>query len=396
MLRTISLLFQVAATLALLTNLPVRAADESSNPPVLARIGERMEALVRDQEISGAVTLVATPDRIVHLEANGLANIANHRPMRPDTIFWIASMTKPTTATAMMMLQEEGKLSVEDLVSKYIPEFAGLKTVDGKPARITIRHLLTHTSGLAEFQRGQARKVRILAEAIPYYIDRPVRYEPGSKWVYCQSGINTAGRIIEIVSGTSLDRFLEKRLFGPLGMKDTAFYLNDEQASRVAMTYDKKEGKLVPTEEDLLAGRNPTHRDRFPAANGGLYSTAPDYARFCQMILNHGELDGRRYLKPDSVEQMTSLQTADLETGFTPGNGWGLGWCVVRHPQGITSMLSPGSFGHGGAFGTQAWIDPVKKRAYLLMIQRSNIGNSDRSTVRQAFQEEAASALGSQ
>ncbi len=396
MLRTISSLFQVAATLALLTNLPVRAADEPSNPPVLARIGERMEALVRYQEISGTVTLVTTADRIVHLEANGLANIANHRPMRPDTIFWIASMTKPTTATAIMMLQEEGKLSVEDLVSKYIPEFAGLKTVDGKPARITIRHLLTHTSGLAEFQRGQARKVRVLAEAIPCYIDRPVRYEPGSKWVYCQSGINTAGRIIEIASGTSLDRFLEERLFGPLGMKDTGFYLNDEQASRVAMTYEKKDGKLIPTEEDLLAGRNPTHHDRFPAANGGLYSTAPDYARFCQMILNHGELDGRRYLKPETVKQMTSLQTGNLETGFTPGNGWGLGWCVVRHPQGITSMLSPGSFGHGGAFGTQAWIDPVKKRVYVLMIQRSNIGNSDRSAVRQAFQEEAASVLGSQ
>ncbi len=393
--RTIAPLLQAAATLALLANVPVRAADEPVSPPVLARIGERMEFFVRDHEISGAVTLVATPDRIVHLEANGLANIANNRPMRPDTIFWIASMTKPTTATAVMMLQEEGKLSVEDLVLKYIPEFADLKTADGKPARITIRHLLTHTSGLSEFRPGVARKVKVLADAIPLYVDRPVRYEPGSKWVYCQSGINTAGRIIEVVSGISFDRFLEERLFRPLGMKDTAFYLNDQQTSRVAMTYAKTEGKLVPTDEDLLAGHNPTHRDRFPAANGGLYSTAPDYARFCQMILNHGELDGHRYLKPESVEQMTTLQTADLETGFTPGNGWGLGWCVVRHPQGITAMLSPGSFGHGGAFGTQAWIDPVKKRIYILMIQRSNINNSDRSVIRQAFQEESASALGS-
>jgi CubicO group peptidase (beta-lactamase class C family) len=140
-------------------------------------------------------------------------------------------------------------------------------------------------------------------------------------------------------------------------------------------------------------GKTPTSRDRFPAANGGLFSTVNDYARFCRMILAGGELDGTRFLRPESVRLMTTIQTDDLKTGFTPGNGWGLGWCVVREPQGITAMLSPGTFGHGGAYGTQAWIDPHLKRVYILMVQRADFPNSDDSPVRRAFQEAAASAL---
>ena len=190
------------------------------------------------------------------------------------------------------------------------------------------------------------------------------------------------------------DQFVERRLFGPLGMKDTTFYLTEEQLPRLATSYRRTDkGELEATEISILYGKAPTSRDRFPAANGGLFSTAPDYARFCQMILNGGELDGRRYLKPESVKLMTTVQTGDLKTGFTPGNGWGLGWCVVREPQGVTAMLSPGTFGHGGAYGTQAWIDPVKKRIYILMIQRADFPNSDASDVRRAFQEAASSAL---
>ena len=213
-------------------------------------------------------------------------------------------------------------------------------------------------------------------------------------WTYCQSGINTAGRIVEVVSGVPFDRFVERRLFGPLGMKDTTFYLSEEQLPRLATSYRRTDkGQLEATKVGLLYGKAPTSRDRFPAANGGLFSTAPDYARFCRMILNAGELDGRRYLKPESIALMTTVQTGDLKTGFTGGNGWGLGWCVVREPQGVTAMLSPGTFGHGGAYGTQAWIDPVKKRIYVLMIQRADYPNSDASNVRRAFQEAASSAL---
>ncbi len=147
------------------------------------------------------------------------------------------------------------------------------------------------------------------------------------------------------------------------------------------------------TDIGFLNGKSPTSRDRFPAPNGGLFSTASDYARFCQMVLRGGELDGKRYLKPETVKLMTTIQTAGLKTGFTAGNGWGLGWCVVREPQGVTAMLSPGTFGHGGAYGTQAWIDPGTKRIYILMVQRANFPNSDASEVRREFQAAATEAL---
>ena len=136
----------------------------------------------------------------------------------------------------------------------------------------------------------------------------------------------------------------------------------------------------------FLNGFSPAFRDRYPAPNGGLFSTASDYARFCRMLLNGGALDGRQLLKPETVKRMSTIQTGDLKTGFTAGNGWGLGVCVVREPQGVTAMLSPGTFGHGGAYGTQAWIDPVKNLVYVLMIQRSNLKDSDASDVRYAFQ----------
>ncbi len=337
---------------------------------------------------------MATPDRIVHLDAIGKADIAEDKPMRPDTIFWIASMTKPITGAAVLMLQDEGKLSVDDQVEKYLPEFKDLKTADGKPARLTIRHLLTHTSGMAEVSPQQASAIKDLAGLIPLHVAKPTAFEPGTKWVYCQSGINTAARIVEVVSGLPFDQFLDQRLFIPLGMKDTTFYLSEAQLPRLAIPYRRTDqGSLEATPNFILYGKPPTSRDRFPAANGGLFSTATDYARFCQMVLSGGTLDGKRYLTPESVKLMTTIQTGELKTGFTDGNGWGLGCCVIREPQGLTAMLSPGTFGHGGAYGTQAWVDPEQKRIYILMVQRANFPNSDASEVRRAFQAAAASAL---
>jgi CubicO group peptidase (beta-lactamase class C family) len=366
---------------------PVLAADHP--------IAERMKQCVDQKEVAGTVTLVVTRDKVVAQDVVGLADIAHHTPMKPDTIFWIASMTKPITATAVMMLQEEGKLSVEDPVGKYVPELKDLKTKDGRPANLTLRHLLTHTSGMGEATGEQAKKAEKLADLIPVYASQPVKFEPGTKWEYCQSGINTLGRIVEVVSGKPFDAFLQERLFTPLGMKDTTFYLMPEQLPRLAKSYKKEGDKLEESPIAFLNGRAPESRDRYPAANGGLFSTAADYARFCQMILNEGTLQGRRYLKPETVKQMTTLQTPEsIKTGFTEGNGWGFGWCVVRKPQGVSEKLSPGSFGHGGAYGTQAWIDPKKGRAYILMTQRANFPNSDDSPVRKSFQEAAAAALG--
>jgi CubicO group peptidase (beta-lactamase class C family)/glyoxylase-like metal-dependent hydrolase (beta-lactamase superfamily II) len=362
-------------------------------PPAVSTITDRLRQYVAANEIAGAVTLVATPDRVIHLAATGNAVLNPSEAMRTDSIFWIASMSKPVLATLLLMLQDEGLLSVDDPVEKYLPEFKELKTADGKPARITIRHLLTHTSGLGEITAGQARDAKTLASVIPLYVARPVAFTPGSKWVYCQSGINTGGRIAEVVTGEPLEKLLQRRLFDPLGMKDTTFYLTEQQLPRLARSYRRTDkGELEATDISFLNGKSPTSLDRFPAPNGGLFSTASDYARLCQMVLRGGELGGKRYLKPETVKLMTMIQTAGLKTGFTEGNGWGLGWCVVREPQGITAMLSPGTFGHGGAYGTQAWIDPTTKRVYILMVQRANFPNSDASEVRRGFQE-AASAV---
>ncbi|RIK76009.1 MAG: serine hydrolase [Planctomycetota bacterium] len=380
----------LACTLALFASLIAAAETFADEPAQLAGVSEAVHKFVESKEIAGAVTLVADEKQVLHLDAVGMADVAGHKPMRADAIFWIASMTKPVTGTAVMMMQDEGKLSVDDPVEKYIPELAELRTRDGKKANITIRHLLTHTSGMAEISPEEARKATTLAELMPVYAAKPVGFEPGSKWQYCQSSINTAARVVEVVSGMSFVEFLDKRIFGPLGMKDTTFYLSDEQLSRLAKSYKKTGDTLEEADLFILGGKKPTSRDRFPAANGGLFSTAGDYARFCQMVLGGGEFGGKRYLKPGSVKLMTSIQTGDLKTGFTEGNGWGLGWCVVRKPQGPTEALSPGSHGHGGAYGTQAWIDPEKKRIYLLMVQRSNFPNADASDVRRAFQAAAA------
>jgi CubicO group peptidase (beta-lactamase class C family) len=291
-------------------------------PPAIPAISAQMGKSIAAKEIAGAVTLVATPNQVLHLDATGNAVLSPDEPMQTDAIFWIASMSKPILAALMLMLQDDGLLSVDDPVEKHLPEFKGLKTKEGKAANITIRHLLTHTSGLAEITPDQASMCKTLAAVIPLYVAKPVAFTPGSKWVYCQSGINTAGRIAEVVTGEPLEKLLQKRLFGPLGMKDTTFYLTEKQLPRLAKSYQRTDkGELKVTDIRFLNGKSPTSTDRFPAPNGGLFSTASDYARFCQMVLRGGELAGKHYLKPETVKLMTTIQTGDLKTGFTPGNG---------------------------------------------------------------------------
>jgi CubicO group peptidase (beta-lactamase class C family) len=369
--------------------------------PTLPGIGAAMQEMVAKDEVAGAVTAVVTKDRILHLEATGSADLATKRPMTPDTLFWIASMTKPVTGVAVLMLQDEGKLKVSDPVAKYLPGFADLKTPSGKPANLTLTQILTHTSGLGEASGPAATDARTLADLEKIWLATPMQYEPGEKWKYTQSGINAAARIVEVISGKTFDVFVQERIFDPLGMKDTTFYPTDAQRARLVTAYAKNAttGALdvVPPRGDF--GR----RNRPPQGNGGLYSTAPDYARFAQMLLNGGTLDGRRYLSAAAMTLLTSPQTGDLPTGFfqtdASGNrganyGWGIATCILKTPHdGVASMLSPGSYGHGGAWGTQAWIDPVKGVAYILMIQRSGLPNSDGSDVRLAFQQAAAKAL---
>jgi CubicO group peptidase (beta-lactamase class C family) len=374
----------LATSLSLLLGTVTRASEPSA-------VAAKMREFVDKKEVAGTVTAVVTKGD-VKVEAVGLADVERGTPMRPDTLFWIASMTKPVTGVAVAMMHEEGKLSIDDPVAKYIPEFSGLKTADGKAATVTIKHLLTHTSGLAEATPELSRTAKTLADLIPHFAKQPLKFQPGSKWEYCQSSINTAARVVEIVSGESFPDFLQKRLFAPLGMKDTTFYPSRDQLTRLAKSYRKDGDKLAEAKIFMLEGKDPTSRDRYPAANGGLFSTAPDYARFCRMLLNDGTLDGRQYLKPETVALLSKIHSGEVTTGFTPGNGWGLGFCVVRQPQGVSEKLSPGSFGHGGAYGTQAWIDPKKGIAYVLMTQRANFPNSDASDVRKAFQEAASAA----
>jgi CubicO group peptidase (beta-lactamase class C family) len=373
----------------------------SADAPKLPGIGAAMQDMVAKQEVAGAVTVVVSKDRVLHLETTGAADLASKRPMAPDTLFWIASMTKPITGVAVLMLQDEGKLKVSDPVSKYLPGFADLETPSGKPANLTILQILTHTSGLGEATGPAARDARTLADLEKLWLATPMQYEPGEKWKYTQSGINAAARIVEVISGMTFDAFVRRRITDPLGMKDTTFYPSEAQLARLATAYEKQAdtGALAPVPPRQDFGR----RDRPPQGNGGLYSTGPDYARFCQMLLNGGTLGGRRYLSAAAMTFLTTPQTGDLPTGFFQGDqwgnrganyGWGIATSILKTPHdGVASMLSPGTFGHGGAWGTQAWIDPVKGVAYILMIQRSGLPNSDGSEIRRAFQQAAAAAL---
>jgi len=357
-----------------------------------------MQAAVDAQEVAGGVTVLVTKDRVAHLQATGLADIALKKPMQHDSLFWIASMTKPVTAVAVLMLQDEGKLNVADPVARHIPAFTDLKTPSGKPANLTITQILTHTSGLGEAPAAGAREAHTLADLVPLWLAAPMQFEPGARWKYTQSGINLAARIVEVVSGQSFDTFVQRRILDPLGMKHTTFY-PAEGSVVTAYAKNRTTGELEPTPARADYGA----RGHPPLGNGGLYSTGPDYARFCQMLLGGGTLEGKRYLSLESMKLLTAVQTGDLPCGFFRsaefGNhganyGWGIGTCILRAPhEGVAAMLSPGTFGHGGAWGTQAWIDPLRGVAYVLMVQRSNFPNSDASNVRRAFQQAASDAL---
>jgi CubicO group peptidase (beta-lactamase class C family) len=297
-------------------------------------------------------------------------------------------------------LQEEGKLSINHPVEKHLPEFKGRtlldsRTKDGatlkRPAcAITIRDLLTHTSGLNTDIPDLGRELT-LAERVLFYSQQPLLFEPGSKWQYSNPGINTLGRIVEVVAKKPFAVFMEERLFQPLAMKDTTFWPTSRQARRLAKSYGPGPDGKGLSETNLYFFRGElTDRSRTPLPAGGLFSTAVDVAKFYQMMLDGGVAGGKRLLKEETVKLMTTTQTGDIKTGFVDGMSWGLGFQVVKEPMGVTAMLAPGTFGHGGAYGTQSWADPKTRSVYILMIQRARMGNSDGSEMRRAFQEAAA------
>ncbi len=376
------------------------------HPGKLAAITPVLQAFVDKGELAGAVAAVGRSTGVVHLGAVGSLSLDPPTPMPPDALFRIASMTKPVTALAVMMLVEDGQIaSVNDPVKKYLPEFTGQMLVKSKssdvvtlvkPTRaITLKDLLTHTSGLpggypAGLGNVYGTRDRTLAETTLVISQQPLEFEPGSKWAYCNAGIDTLGRVVEVVSGHGYEAFLQARLFRPLGMTDTTTAPTAAQRQRLAVTYGIKDGKLTPAAPGFLdAMAHPKH----PIPAGGLCSTAADLAKLYRCLLNKGELGGKRVIQAGTLATMTTPQTGDLKCGFTDGMSFGLGFAVVKTPTGVTASLSPGSFGHGGAFGTQVWADPAKDFFVILLIARSDVGNADGSKYRQAVQDLAAAAV---
>jgi len=331
-------------------------------------IAAALQPFVDTHTLAGAVTLVASSDRVLSLEAVGYMDIARKRPMRTDAMFWIASQSKAMTAAALMMLVDEGKVNVDDPVEKYLPEFKGQwvkaehdadHVLLKKPAHpITVKNVLSHTSGLPFSSPLEEPTLDLLplAARVRSYAMLPLEFEPDSKYAYSNAGINTAGRIIEVVSGMPYEQFMEQRLFQPLGMKDTTFWPSSKQVQRLAKSYKPNAGKTDLEETTITQLQYPlTDHTRQPMPAGGLFSTASDVARFCQMILNGGVLNGKRYLSEAAVKQMTSRQTpAALATSY------GFGWNVGK-----------GAFSHGGAYATNMTIDTQHGLVLIWMVQHA-------------------------
>lgn len=386
-----------------LQNNGLRAAD--FDVPKLEKLRPKLQEYVDKNVVAGAVVAVGTHTGLIGIEAVGYQNREQDLPMRPNATFRIASMTKPITALAIMMLVDEGKLSVEDPVEKHLPEFKGQLLSAGrdkdaitlkKPARpITLRDLLTHTSGLpGGFPEGISdlymKRNLTLGEAVAISSQRPLDFEPGTKWAYSNAGIDTLGRVVEVVAGEPFESFVTRRIFQPLSMFDTTFYPNDDQLARLAGLYEVKDGKLRNVGYQLLG---PAREAKHPIPAGGLYSTAEDLSHLYQVLLLRGAIGELRIVSEKSLAEMTKSQTGELAAGFTSNLGMGFGWQVTRKPEGVHSMLSSGTYGHGGAFGTQGWIDPAKDMFIILLIQRTGLPGGDGSDIRRDVQQIIVDAI---
>ena len=373
----------------------------------LQRVHDAMQRHIDAKTVAGVVTLVARKGRVAHLEAQGMMDIESKKPMPKDGIFRLASMSKPITGAAVLMLVEEGKIRLNDPVSRFIPEFKNLnKVAVAKPGagaqagggrgaapaaggrgapppefdlvsasrEITIRDLLTHGSGLMSGGLGnsaapQRAPTDTLATFIPKLASVPLDFQPGTLWRYSgQAGFDVLSRVVEVVSGQTFEQFLKQRLFEPMGMKDTGFYPSADGASRLATLYSRQGGELVrnPNQEQGVS------RVYFSGA-GGMMSTATDYLQFAQMLLNGGQLNGKRFLSPKTVELMTSNHTGDMVNGQfgRPARGMGFGLSVqtVLDPVAADLRVGKGTFGWAGGTGVNVNIDPQEQIVSLFMVQ---------------------------
>jgi CubicO group peptidase (beta-lactamase class C family) len=370
------------------------ATTRAADPAPLAAV---LQNAVDKHLVAGTVVLVADKERVLDLEAAGYARLSAKTPLKTDSLFWIASMSKSFTGTALMMLVDEGKVRLDDPVEKYLPEFQGQMVEEDGIERhppnhpITVREIMDHTSGVAVPQDPAFKNAHGLKEIVATIGKLPLRREPGTKYEYNNCGINTGGRIIEVVSGIPYADFMQQRLLTPLGLKDTTFFPSEKQAARLAYSAKFNEDKTGLVDVDLGKTLTPAFLDKFAHGQkipqplldnfgggiipeqvehyaqpaGGLYSTASDVGRFCQMLLNGGQWQGRRYLSEDAVKTMSSKQTGDVVVN--PNEAYGVGWSVkIKDDEGP----APGSFGHRGARRTVMWIDPTHQLVTVAMLQR--------------------------
>ena len=365
--------------------LPVTADD----PPAARGPAAALQPFVDSKSLAGAVTVVADKDKILSHEAVGFSDIAAMILMPLNALFWIASQSKPITAAALMILVDEGKVSLDDPVEKYLPEFKGQQWViaeEDKDHRVlrrpkhavTVREVLSHTSGMpfASAMERPTLDLLPLRDAVRSYAITPLNFEPGTKYAYSNAGINTAGRIIEVAGAMPYEDFLDKRLFGPLGMKDTTFWPSAAQLKRLAKAYRPGKGNKGLEETTIGQLQYPlSDRKRQPMPAGGLFSTGPDVVRFCQMMLGGGEFQGKRILSVSAVKEMTKRQTGE---GIK--ESYGLGWSV-----------GAGSYGHGGALSTGMNIDTKRGLITIFLVQHAGFpgnGNQAQGMFRKAAEEQ--------
>jgi len=410
-LKHVLVLALIALPLAAASVPTAKPEDVGLSSERLKRINQMIQRHIDAGELTGAVTIVARKGRVAHLEAQGVMDLDSKKPMTKDTMFRVASMTKPMTGVAIMMMIEEGKVRLSDPVSRYIPEFKNLKVAIAIPAaaptgrgaapapaapagrggrgaapqfytvaperEITVKDLLTHVSGLAsgtlsnstlqapEIARKPTDK---LADYIPRLGNSALEFQPGSRWAYsAQAGFDTLGRIVEIASGMPLDQFFRSRIFDPLGMKDISFWPSEAQWPRVASVYTRGANGLTKS-----ASPNGMSSQVYFMGSGGLISTAEDYLPMGVMLANGGQLNGKRLLSPKTVEMMRAVHVPDTLPGRQPGEGYGLSVRVVSDHAKRGTLISTGSFGWSGAYGTHFFVDPVEQVVAVLMVQTSN------------------------
>lgn len=336
----------------------------------LARMNARIKSLVDEGAIVGAVTLVERRGDRFSLQAVGFQELESRKPMRADTIFDVRSVTKIVTAIGVMILVEEGKLGLNDPIEKYLPEF---KTA----TPITIHHLLTHTSGLP-FSRPAAieditiKRDRTLSDVVSLLSKQQPEFAPGTQFRYASSGFAILGRIIEGVSAMPYEKFIKERVFDPLGMRDSFFFIPAEKQDRVAPVYRRQNGKLERWREIEEYSK----RAKYPGPEFGMYSTAQDLSALGHLMLNDGTFRGRRILSGMSVAAMTANHTLNIRNAITQRPAYqGLGWGLSGDPLMDFPLTSAGSYGHNGAFGSMIWIDPKEGLIRIFLEHLFGAGN---------------------